>query len=144
MTRIDFYVLPDSDPQSRLLLICKLAEKAVQRSQRVFIHADKPDLLSQLDINLWNFRSDSFVAHRLLVETELPDQTDCDPVQLSLGEPAVDRRVLINLAEKVPAFFSRFERTLEVVNQAQPVRESGRLRYRFYRERGYPLQHHKM
>jgi len=144
MTRVDFYVLDDSDEQNRYRLICKLAEKAFRHDKTVFIHSDDPDMLSALDEQLWTFRPDSFVPHRLLDANALPDKTDSDPVQLSTGEPANDRRVLINLSSKVPPFFSRFERTLEVVNQAETVRDTGRERYRYYQHRGYPLQHHKM
>ncbi len=144
MTRVDFYVLSDDDAMNRCMLICKLAEKAFRHDKPVFIHSDDVSLLQQLDEQLWQFRRDSFVPHRLLDASELTNQVDIDPVQLSCGEPGNDRRVLINLASQVPTFFSRFERTLEVVNQAKNVRDSGRDRYRFYQQRGYPLHHHKM
>jgi len=144
MTRVDFYVLSDNDWLNRVLLVCKLAEKAFRHDKPVFIHSDDDELLKQLDEQLWQFRPDSFVPHRLLSENELASAIDSEPVQLSKGEPGKDRRVLINLASTVPPFFSRFERALEVVNQADNVRESGRERYRFYQQRGYPLQHHKM
>jgi len=106
MTRVDFYVLPDSSADNRNSLICKLAEKAFRHDKPVFIHADD--------------------------------------VQLSAGQPANDRRILINLAHKVPTFFSRFERALEIVNQSDAVRETARERHRFYQQRGYPLKTHKM
>ena len=144
MTRVDFYVLSDSSEDNRAMLVCKLAEKAFRHDKAVFIHSDDTALLEQLDEKLWQFRPDSFVPHRLLNADEIANQVDADPVQLSSGEPGNDRRVLINLASQVPTFFSRFERTLEVVNQATEVRESGRDRYRFYQQRGYPLHHHKM
>lgn len=147
MTRIDFYVLPDSDADNRYVLVCKLAEKAFRQGKAVFIHSDDQTTLSALDDKLWQFRADSFVAHRLLDDSDDPallGNADNDPVQLSKGEPASDRQVLINLGSQVPTFFSRFERTLEVVNQIDSVRDAGRERYRFYQHRGYPLQHHKM
>lgn len=148
MTRVDFYVLPDDDAHNRSMLVCKLAEKAFRHDKAVFIHSDDIALLKQLDEQLWQFRPDSFVPHRLLdsdnESDKLTNQFDSEPVQLSTGEPSNDRRVLINLATNVPTFFSRFERTLEVVNQAEKVRDSGRERYRFYQQRGYPLHHHKM
>lgn len=144
MTRVDFYVLPDADAENRAMLICKLAEKAFRHDKAVFIHSDDLTLLEQLDEKLWKFRPDSFVPHRLLSADEIVNQVDSDPVQLSMGEPGNDRRVLINLASTVPTFFSRFERALEVVNQAENVRDAGRERYRFYQQRGYPLHHHKM
>lgn len=144
MTKIDFYVLPDEQNDARLELVCKLAEKAVQRKQRVFIHATDEELLNALDARLWAFRADSFVAHQLTPKDKALSSEDDDPVLLSAGDPGTDRRVLINLADTVPAFFSRFERALEVVNQSDEVRDQGRERYRFYKQRGYPLQHHKM
>lgn len=144
MTRVDFYVLPDEDAHNRAMLVCKLTEKAFRHNKAVFIHSDDETLLQQLDEQLWQFRADSFVPHRLLGSDELAQLSDSDPVQLSTGEPGNDRHVLINLANTVPTFFSRFERALEVVNQAEKVRDSGRERYRFYQQRGYPLHHHKM
>lgn len=144
MTRVDFYVLSDAVAENRTMLICKLAEKAFRHDKPVFIHSDDADLLTLLDEQLWQFRPDSFVPHRLLGADEIVNKVDSDPVQLSSGEPGNDRRVLINLASSVPTFFSRFERALEVVNQAENVRDAGRERYRFYQQRGYPLHHHKM
>lgn len=142
MTRIDFYILPDDSPLNRLRLVCRLAAKALDRRQPLFIHADSAPLLAELDDALWQQAPTSFLAHRLLDPNDESDALDADPIQLSLGAPASDCKVLINLAASVPPFFSRFERTLEVVNQDATVRDAGRERFRFYRERGYPLQHH--
>lgn len=144
MTRIDFYLLPSSDLSTRMQLVCKLAEKAIGRAQTVFIHSNNEDDLVLLDQTLWDFRAMSFVAHKLLPVGYVTSSEDNEPVQLSRGEPGNDRTVLINLADEVPSFFSRFERTLEVVDEEPGVKASGRLRYRFYQQRGYPLQHHKM
>lgn len=144
MTRVDFYILADSDEHNRNTLICKLAEKAFRHDKAVFIHADDDELLAQLDEHLWHFRADSFVPHRLVPKGEITSQIDGDPVQLSAQEPTADHSVLINLAPEVPTFFSRFERALEVVNQSAGIRDSARERYRFYQQRGYPLQTHKM
>ena len=144
MTRVDFYVLGGEAEAARLALVCRLAEKACERDQTVFVHGDDEALLARLDAALWTFRPGGFVPHRLLAAGESVSGVDTDPVQLSLGEPASDRRVLINLAAAVPPFFSRFERALEVVDQRPDVRDAGRERYRFYRHRGYPLGHHRL
>ena len=142
MTRIDFYVLGTSDPDVRLELACRLAEKAAGSGRGVFVHGDDRALLEALDERLWTFRASSFVPHRLLEADASVDRVDEDPVQLSSGAPGPDRRVLVNLARRVPPFFARFERALEIVDQSEPVRADGRERYRFYRDRGYPLKHH--
>lgn len=144
MTRVDFYLLGSAAESLRLGLVCRLAEKAVDRDKTVFVHGDDEALLARLDEALWSFRPGAFVPHRVLAPGEIPSGIDSDPVQLSSGEPAGDRQLLINLAAEVPAFFSRFERTLEVVDERPDVREAGRERFRFYRNRGYPLAHHRL
>ena len=144
MTRIDFYVLGSEEEALRLGLVCRLAEKAVDSGQSVFVHGDDEALLARLDEALWSFRPSAFVPHRVLAAGHTPSVVDSDPVQLSTGEPPTDRRLLINLATAVPAFFSRFERTLEVIDERPDVRDAGRERYRFYRHRGYPLAHHRL
>lgn len=144
MTRIDFYVLSDASSNSRLELVCKLAEKACGRAQKVFIFSSDRELLQALDVELWSFRRMSFIAHRLLPQAHLLSSEDDDPVLLSSDEPGGDRQLLMNLDSSVPSFFSRFERTLEIVNREPDIQKAGRDRYRFYKQRGYPLQHHNL
>ena len=143
MTRIDFYVLGGEESAARYELIAKLSEKAAGRKQNVFVFSEDKQELANLDDILWSFRSVSFVPHAL-IDDPVSSLVDTDPVQLSSSEPGFDRQVLINLSTEVPPFFSRFERTLEIVNDDPSVRDPGRDRYRFYQQRGYPLQHHKM
>ncbi len=58
--------------------------------------------------------------------------------------PATCNGVLINLSDTVPTFFSRFDRTLEIVKSTDSCRQKSRERYRFYQQRGYPLKHHTL
>jgi len=136
--------MPGADQTDRLQLVCKLSEKALQRSQSVFIHSDSDNLLQELDELLWSFRPVSFVPHHHVKTESSTFATGSAPVILSKSSPDTERNLLINLAEQVPSFFSRFERTLEIVNEQAEVKEAGRERYRYYQRRGYPLQHHKM
>jgi len=154
MTRIDFYLLPDDDADQRLAMVCRLAEEAVQQCKRVFIHTECDALANELDATLWHYRDDSFLPHRTLNDAA-GKNTKADanstvmvtePVAIgcAASQPDPARSVLINLACDVPPFFSRFERTLEIINQQQDIRDSGRRRYSFYQQRGYPLTHYKM
>ncbi len=59
----------------------------------------------------------------------------------TFGPDSRQNGILINLAQRVPSFFSRFERTLEIVTQDEEQRARSRQRYTYYRERGYPMQH---
>jgi len=144
MTRIDFYVLGDTTPAARLALVCKLAEKACGQGEKVHLYSSDRQLLTDIDARLWDFRALSFVAHRVLPESHVLSSEDNDPVLLSDSEPGNDRTLLINLDSEVPSFFSRFERALEIVNKDPEVQTAGRERYRFYKQRGYPLQHHNV
>ncbi len=144
MTRIDFYVLDSDVPARRLDVVCKLTEKAATANERVLIHADDEGLLKMLDEKLWTFRANSFVGHDIVEGETGHDNCQHRGVQLSTGAPANDRSLLINLAMEVPHFFSRFERTLEIVDQTETVRDAGRARYRFYQSRGYPLKHYPL
>ena len=52
--------------------------------------------------------------------------------------------VLVNLSGRTPPFFSRFERMVEVVTPDEPDRAGARERWRFYCDRGYPLESHDL
>lgn len=49
--------------------------------------------------------------------------------------------MLITLSTQISPLFSAFKQTIDLVADAEEARESGRARYRFYRDRGYPLRH---
>ena len=139
MTRIDFYILGTDAPLERLKTACRIAEKAFLLRHQVHIHTGDPALSQRLDELLWTFRDRSFVPHA--VEPEDPAQW---PVTIGHAMEPAPRAVLVNLAPEVPPFFGRFERVAEVVDAQSEVKAAGRERYRFYRDRGYPLHHHNL
>ena len=94
-----------------------------------------------LDDLLWTFRDGSFVPHELYspgAAEPAPVVIGCDP------DPQLEPDVLINLAEAVPPCFSRFQRLAELVDADPARREASRELWRFYRDRGYPLQKHDL
>lgn len=139
MTEIDFYVLADAAPGNRERLACRIAEKAYDLGHRIFMHVRDDHSARALDELLWVFRDGSFVPHGMATEDSEA------PILIGYGtEPAVAPYLLINLADEVPAFFTRFERVAEVISDDPTVREAGRERFRFYRDRGYSLKTHKL
>ena len=52
--------------------------------------------------------------------------------------------MLVTLSSQVSPLFSAFKQTIDLVADTETAREEGRMRYRFYRERGYPLRHIKV
>jgi DNA polymerase-3 subunit chi len=52
--------------------------------------------------------------------------------------------VLVNLGSTLPQFFTRFRRLVEVVGDDPEDRAQARQRYRYYKDRGYPLATHEV
>ena len=52
--------------------------------------------------------------------------------------------VLLNLGAECPPHFERFPRLLEIVSSTDEEKDSGRARYRFYRDRGYKIASHDL
>lgn len=144
MTKIDFYILPGDADEARLTTACRIADKAVQRDCHVFICPASHNEAKRLDELLWTFSQGSFLPHRLV--SEASDAAPLEPVQIGDGAGPIGERwdVLINLSSEVPDFFSRFTEVAEVVDAQADRRSLGRERYRFYRDRGYPLSTHQV
>ena len=141
MTRIDFYIVEDNHAQARQRLACRLAEKAYALNHTIYIHADDRRQAEQLDQLLWTFRDGSFIPHSLQDDKVAPEAA------IVIGydsEPQEHNQVLINLGETVPPFFSRFERVAELIAGDEQSRQTGRERFRFYRDRGYELNTHNL
>lgn len=138
MTKVDFYILESG---SREHTACKLIEKAFTLGHRIYIHTDSEEQAKQIDDMLWTFRAGSFIPH----QRYLPAAEPHSPVQIGSQEsPDIDYDVLVNLASDVPLFFSRFQRVAELVDSNDENRAKGRERFRFYKDRGYPLDTHNL
>jgi len=140
MTHIDFYILQDKAGTGREHLVCRLIEKVIKLKHQVYLHTDSAQHSAQLDDLLWTYKTDSFLPHAL----HQADEPSTTPIIIGHHEqaPDVETDVLINLSSQVPLFFSRFTRVAEVIDQQEDHANSGRERYRFYRDRGYPLKSH--
>jgi DNA polymerase-3 subunit chi len=137
VTSVDFYILQDTDSDARWQFACRLIEKAQGLGRRILVAVDGPEAAKQLDDQLWEFKPESFVPHRLLEDSKAP----AAPVEITWGDNCGEHHdVLINLASSVPEYFSRFERLSEVVIQSPEVLKNTRDHYRFYQQRGYPIE----
>jgi DNA polymerase-3 subunit chi len=146
VTRIDFYILPETaqPPEGAVMTACRLCEKATASGKHVYIHAPDADIAGALDSVLWSFRQGSFIAHERFSAGK-PIEEPAPPVLIGTDEPPADHLgVMINLAPDVPPFFSRFERVLEIVDGDAQQRAQSRVRFKFYRDRGYELATHNL
>lgn len=139
MTRIDFYVLSSDSREARLQYACRLAHKAWSHNRRIYLHCASEDEAEQLDELLWAFRPEAFLPHALH-----QDQPDANVVCGWGDDPAPHHDLLINLSNDTPPFFSQFNRLAEILVEHEQVLSPARQRFRFYRERGYPLKTHQI
>ena len=85
-----------------------------------------------------------FVPHNIVGEG--PNKPP--PVQIGFATsdqkpPENQHDCLINLSGEIQPFFSYFLKCFEIVPNEEADKESARERYKFYRGRGYPLDHKK-
>lgn len=137
MTRVEFY----SNAESRLHVACQLVAKAVQQRSRVVIYAPDENTARGIDKLLWTFQAIGFIPHCMAYHS-LASET---PVVIS-GENAEmpHHQVMVNLHGESPPLFSRFEQLIEVVGSDENDRQLARIRYRYYRDRGYEIRHHDL
>lgn len=137
MTQIDFY----THVQDKPVLACKLSAKALEQGLRVLVLASDEGQAARMDQLLWSVPATGFLPH-CRARDELASQTpvivDHDPGEL------VHEELLLNLSGTRPAFFSRFQRLIEIVTTDESDIEAARERFRFYRDRGYEIRSHDM
>lgn len=141
-TRVDFYVLPGSDPRARLVLACRIAEKAYLSGQRVFGWLDDVIALQAFDDVLWTFADRSFVPHEIFSSEQQWQHT---PVLVSCSaQPQAPFDLLLNLGDDVPAAAQQAGRIVELVDADEARRRAGRNRFRHYRDRGLTPETHNI
>ena len=141
MSRVDFYVLSQDGSDARQRFACRLAEKAVEQGNRVYLQAATLADAQRLDDLLWTFNERSFLPH------ELGTQPSHEKVLLLLGDapaPVTHRQLLINLTDTLPAELEGYVRIAEIVDPDPERKRLSRERYKAYRERGCELESHNV
>lgn len=135
MTRIDFH----SNVSNKLNYVCRLVHKAYVAQARAIILTPNPETLTTLNKALWTFTELEFIPH-VTIDDPLAAQT---PIVLATPNTTEfpHHEVLINLTPDSPADFAQFERVIEIISKEEQDVIAGRERYKFYKQRGYPLQH---
>lgn len=132
MTRIEFRIVSSSELHNEA---CRIARQAADYGQRVFILCNDQEEASVLQGQIQ--RNGVFVA----ANADKVTQFDKFREQLSLGKHAAfaDNASFINLDSQATSLLGRFKFGFDLVGDSEPHREAGRLRYRYYRDRGYAL-----
>lgn len=133
MTRVDFY----TGSEDKLRTACQLSHKAIQSGMRVLLHVPDDATAGKLDKLLWHYPATAFMPHCHSGDAEAGTMQ----VVIARDENFPHAELLISLHDECPTFFSRFERVIEIVGCEDAEKNSGRARFKFYRDRGYELTH---
>jgi DNA polymerase-3 subunit chi len=142
MPEVSFYILPSESETERCLFICKLTEKAYREKRRVYILTASEEQSRQLDDMLWTFRAGSFIPHQRYTGTPSPQENAV--LAGTLTAPDGWRQILLNLAEEIPEAPDDYERIIEVLDNSETCKQSGRKRYREYQRLGLTINTHNI
>ena len=138
MTRIDFYDIVQSPRHQLEGLVCKLCHKAYDAHQKVLLFTHDAIQTEKLDRLLWISDDESFLPHDQQEQAGL-----ITPILINhQADPRGERDLLINLSPQIPDWFAQFNRVIELVTDSN--KQQARAHYGFYKDRGYPLEHHKL
>ncbi len=111
MTRVDFYILQDVDLSAMQRFACRLACKAVDSGNRVYLHTTTEQCAKDFDDLLWAYPEQRFMPH-----ARADDEAAAGaPIVIGWDQPEGHDGVLINLSDHIPTFFGRFDRVAEIV-----------------------------
>lgn len=141
MTQVEFYSVESEQNKLPFAHITEVVKRGYRKGQKVFIHTDSKKLAEKIDEILWTHDAKSFLPHQLVGE----DENTKPPIEIGFGQqPNIHPDILINLSSEVPLFFSHFNWVFEYAYGDDANKEKARTRFKFYRERGYPLNHRKI
>ncbi len=150
MNQIDFYILADDSTKTIDIVCCQFCEKALKNSMNVIIYTQSFEQAEKIDNLLWNFKVDSFVSHKNLLNQEdnnnisskLSINIDFDyPVLITdqINSQQSNTDLLINLNTSPPPLHQQFKRIAELVNKNLQAKEIARNTYRLYQQKNYKL-----
>lgn len=133
MTRVEFYF----NVQDKLAKVSELCDKAVAKGRQLTVFMPDEAVAEQLQQQLWHFAPASFLP------SAYPQHSaaQASPIILDAsGEQLIQDDILINLKSEYPPFFSRFRYLVELVGNDEADKAAARVRYKFYRDRGYQIK----
>ncbi|MCK9388029.1 MAG: DNA polymerase III subunit chi [Sulfuritalea sp.] len=133
MTQITFL----HGARDRLQAVAAWLARASGEARPVLVYVPNGERSEKLDRLLWTHAATGFIPH-CRADDKLAAET---PIILAseLDQPPHDG-CLLNLSDEIPPGFGRFQQLIEIVSGEDGDRLPGRERFRFYRERGYPLE----
>ncbi len=133
MTQVEFFF----NVSDKLAKVAELCEKAVARGRQLTVLVQDKEMGNQLQQQLWQQSATSFLP------TAKPDDvmSQYAPIIIDVdGQHLMQDDILINLQVDHPPFFSRFRYLVELVGMDEADKTAARVRFKFYRDRGYQVK----
>jgi len=133
MTRVEFFFnVPD-----KLAKTAELCEKAVGKGRQLTVFTQDAAMSALMQQRLWQLSATSFLPN-----SGPDDEESCHASIIvdAHGANLLQDDILINLQLEYPPFFSRFRYLVELVGTDESDKAAARLRYKFYRDRGYQVK----
>lgn len=133
MTRIEFYF----NVTDKLAKVAELCEKAVAKKHQLTIFTQDDAMSATLQQRLWTLSATSFLPSANANDTK---RAHASIIVDAEGNHLIQDDILINLQTGHPPFFSRFRYLVELVGHDEKDKMAARMRYKFYRDRGYQVK----
>jgi len=137
--QVDFYILETSDETSRMKTVCRLAEKIQRMEHNILVLTTDDEQSHMLDALMWTFSQSSFLPHA--VAGALDQDRQQTPVLIHHQMLNNAPEVLINLKVDIPQSVG-LKRVVEIINQDEQVKVSGRHKYRNYKNQNFAIKTH--
>jgi len=141
--RVDFYLLDQPGSQALTNYACRLSNKAYGLGLRLFLLADSPQQVTQLDEMLWTGSDANFIPHAQLDSIEGSDPLSRICIGATLPDPA-GFDMLVNLQTTEQPQGGGFTRVAELVSADEPNKQAARRRYAVWRDTGAEMKLHNI
>ena len=145
MAKVDFYLISQSENQERMFFACRLCEKAMSQSLKIYIHTESEQAAQEMDDLLWSYKPESFIPHAIVGLDEEIDADEDIPVFIGFTEQCdTSADLLINLGRDIPSFHDQFKRIAEIVSSAEDAKQKSREHWNTYKDKAFELAHHQL
>ena len=137
----DFYQLFDAADNARLKLACRLASKAFEAKQNLYIHCSDSDEAKIMDDLLWTFHDVGFIPHALV------GGTHADEASILIGSGNLPHKfaaILLNLDANIPDGAENYPRIIEVVAANDAAQKIAREHEKIYLQWNKKINKHEI
>ena len=133
MTRIEFFFNVDD----KLAKAAELCEESVDKGRELMIFTQGDEMNAAFQQVLWQQSVTSFLA---CTKADKAIRRHTSILVSDNSDHLIKDDILINLQAEYPPFFSRFRYLVELVGNDDADKATARLKFRFYRDRGYEIK----